>query len=38
MENRKYLFEIWQVLQGDIYETVPLINLIKLIFCLLGCH
>lgn len=38
MESRKYVSEIWQMLQGDIYETVPLVNLIKIILCLLGCH
>lgn len=26
------------MLQGDIYESCPLTNLIKIIFCLLGCH
>lgn len=26
------------MLQGDMYESCPLANLIKIIFCLLGCH
>lgn len=26
------------MLQGDLYESCPLANLIKIIFCLLGCH
>lgn len=38
INDRKYLFEIWQMLQGDLYESCPLTNLIKIIFCLLGCH
>lgn len=38
INGRKYLYEIWQMLQGDVYESCPLANLIKIIFCLLGCH
>lgn len=38
MKDRRHLSDIWQMLQGDIYETVPLSNLIKIIFALLGCH
>lgn len=38
LNDRKYSYEIWQMLQGDVYESCPLANLIRIIFCLLGCH
>lgn len=38
LNDRKYSYEIWQMLQGDIYETCPLGNFVRVVFCLLGCH
>lgn len=36
-KDRKYSYEIWQMLQGDVYEYCGLANLIRVLFCLLGC-
>ena len=36
--RRNHLSEIWQMLQGDVYEKVHLNSLVKVVFSLLGCH
>jgi len=36
--SRKHLFEIWNMLQGEIYQEVSALSVMKIVYAIMGCH
>jgi hypothetical protein len=36
--SRKILYEIWNMLQGEIFKEVSSLSIMKLVYAIMGCH
>lgn len=36
--TRKILFQIWNMLQGEIFQEVSALSVMKIIYAIMGCH
>lgn len=38
VNSRKLLYEIWNTLQGEIFQEVSALSIMKIVYAIMGCH